>query len=75
MLETFPPSAILMFGNDHIHVWVDRDASLIKLRNLMKEHLLIRQGNTLAAIVFSPEDPLIQAHKYSGIEFKIAPPL
>jgi hypothetical protein len=39
----------------------------------MKGHLLIRQGNTTAAIVFSPEDSLIQDYKYSRIEFKIVP--
>jgi len=46
----------------------------IGLKDLMKDHLLIRQGNTIAAIVFPPEDPLVQDYKYSGIEFKIVPP-
>ena len=32
-----------------------RFLGLIRLKNLMKEHLLICQGNTIAAIVFSPE--------------------
>jgi hypothetical protein len=46
---------------------------LIGLKNVMSEHLPIRQGNTMAATVFSPEDPLLQAYRYSGIELKIVP--
>jgi hypothetical protein len=69
-----PPRDINVRQRSRSCLGADRDAGLHKLRNLMKERLLIRQGNTLAAIVFSPEDPLIQAYKYSRIEFKIVPP-